>query len=281
MVGPYEVVRDQPVGEGFEYPIASSDTGDGVAGCASFARGFGGDPQESMDFVKIPPEIKMNMYSLYRPAKLEEGKKYPIITWGNGTCALPESYGVLLKHWASHGFFVVAANSRQVGQNSVMTKALDWAFAANMDPKSPYYQKIDTDRVGASGHSQGSGATVTAARDARIKTVVLFNGGASASKPFFSVSGDRDVVGLSVSSMRSAVNSATKAAWIWYHMVPERGSGDGHLTLITEPERVVGPSTAFFKAVLLEDADAKTWFNGTSCKLCGMNEKFEFGSKGI
>jgi hypothetical protein len=281
MMGPYKVIRDQPVGEGFEYPIASSDTGDGVAGCADFAAGFGGDAMESMDFVKIPPDLKMNMYSLYRPETLEDGKKYPIITWGNGTCALPEGYGTLLKHWASHGFFVVAANSRQVGSNSVMTKALDWAFAANKDSSSPYFGKIDTDRVAAAGHSQGGMATITAARDSRVKTVIIFNGGASATKPYFAISGDRDIPFATISSLKSSLTSATKAAWLWYHMVPERGQYDGHLTLITEPERVVGPSTAFFKSVLQDDADAKTWFEGTSCKLCGMTTMFEFGQKGI
>ena len=280
MMGPYEVMRDQPVGEGFEYPIASSDTGDGVAGCQSFARGFGGDPMESDKFIMIPPDLKMNMYSLYRPAKLEEGKKYPIITWGNGTCALPEGYGTLLKHWASHGFFVIAANSRQVGRNSVMTKALDWAFAANMDEKGPYFGKIDTDKVGAAGHSQGGGAAIAAARDARVKTVIIFNGGTTATKPFFSISGDRDIVGA-ISGLKNGVQAAPKAAWLWYHMVPMRGSADGHLTLITEPERVVGPSTAWFKYLLLNDMDSKDWLVGPMCKLCGMDASFEYGQKGL
>lgn len=276
-----EVIVDQPVGVGFEYPIASSDRGDGVAGCASFAGGFGGDPAETNKFITIPPDLKMNMYSLYRPKTLEEGKKYPIVTWGNGTCALPEGYGTLLKHIASHGIFVVAANSRQVGQNSVMTKALDWAFAANMDMSSPYFGRIDTDKVGAAGHSQGGLATITAASDRRIKTVIIFNGGASASKPFLTISGDRDLPFTTLSGMKSAVNSAQKAAWIWYHMIPQRGSSDGHLTLITEPLRVVGPSITWFKATLENDAEAKTWFNGAMCKLCGQDAMFEFGSKGI
>ena len=279
--GPHEVMRDQPVGEGFEYPIASSDTGDGVAGCQSFAGGFGGDASETSKFITIPPDLKMNMYSLYRPAQLEEGKKYPIVTWGNGTCALPEGYGTLLKHIASYGIFVVAANSRQVGQNSVMTKALDWAFAANKDPKSPYYQRIDTDKVGAAGHSQGGAATTSAASDSRIKTVIIYNGGASAPKPFFTISGDRDLPFTSLSGMKSAVSSANKAAWLWYHMVPERGSFDGHLTLITQPERVVAPSAAWFKYIFDNDADAKEWLVGGSCKLCGMEDSFEYGQHGL
>jgi hypothetical protein len=194
---------------------------------------------------------------------------------------MPESYGVLLKHLASHGFFVIAANTRQIARNSIMTKALDWAFKANKDSSSPYFGKIDEDKVGAAGHSQGGMATISAASDSRIKTVIIFNGGSSASKPFLAISGDRDILGLSASSLKSAAMRAPKAAWLWYHMVPQRGNADGHLTLITEPERVVGPSTAFFKYVLQNDADAKAWLVGPSCKLCGMDASFEYGENGL
>jgi hypothetical protein len=279
-VGPYEIVQEQ-VGTGFEYAIASSDTGDGVAGCSSFSMSFGGDPMESMDFIKLPSTLKMNMYSLYRPKELEAGRKYPVLTWGNGTCAHPENYHELLAHLASHGFFVVAANSRQVGSNGVMTKALDWAFAANKDPMSPYFEHIDTDKVGAFGHSQGGGATITAASDARVKVVIIFNGGSSAPKPFLTISGDRDLPLTSLSAMKSAVSSATKGAYLFYHMVPERGSYDGHLTLITQPERVIGPSAAWFKYTLLNDPDAKAWLVGSDCKLCGKTQDIEFGQHGL
>ena len=37
--------------------------------------------------------------------------------------------------------------------------------------------KIDTDKVGAMGHSQGGGATIAAARDPRIKAIIVFNSG--------------------------------------------------------------------------------------------------------
>lgn len=279
-LGPYEVQLDQPVGEGFGVPVASSDTGDGVAGCKSFAESFGSDPADTMALIELPPDLRMDLYSLYRPATLEEGKKYPLITWGNGTCAKPEGYRTLLRHVASHGFFVIAANSRQVGQNSPMTKALDWAAAANDDPTSPYYGKIDLDKIGAMGHSQGGIATTAAARDKRVKAVIIWNGGASATKPFLAVSGDRDIAG-SLSSYERGTRGATKGAYLWYHMVPGDGAADGHLTLMVEPERVVGPATAWFRYLLQEDPISRDWFVGDDCKLCKTPDAFEFGQKGL
>ena len=81
----------------------------------------------------------------------------PVITWGNGTCAQPEGYGSLLRYIASYGYFIVAANSREVGTGGPLTKGLDFAQAANKDPSSPYYGHLDMTKVGVMGHSQGAG----------------------------------------------------------------------------------------------------------------------------
>jgi len=176
---------------------------------------------------------------------------------------------------------VFAANSRWVGGNSAMTKALDFAFAANQDSASPMVGLLDTAKVGAMGHSQGSGATVTAARDARVKAAILFNGGTSASKPFFSVSGDMDIGNPTAASYRSGMNGAPKAAFIFFHKVPDTGSVSGHLTLMTQPERVIEPSVGFWNLVFRDDPKARALFVGTSCGLCNRSDDFEFGSKGF
>ncbi len=280
--GPYPVIVEKNVGTGFEAPIASGDQGDGVAGCLSFASGFGGDEyaDQTEEFVRIPDDLDMALYSMYRPEALEEGKKYSLITWGNGTCALPSGYGTLLEHFASYGFLVVAGHSRWVGTTGVMTRALDWAFAANDDPASPYYQKIDTEKVGAAGHSQGSMATTAASRDARVKAVILYNGGTSASKPFFAVSGDEDLFG-SIGSYQSAVARTPQSAYIWYHDISTEGSFAGHLTLMIHPERVVGPSVAWFLMMLENDVEAREYFlslEGGGCTACG---NYEAGQNGL
>jgi hypothetical protein len=277
-LGPYGAQMDVNVGQGFENAVASGDSSPTT--CRLFAASFGED-QESTDRLLDTGDLNFALYTVYRPAHWVEGEKYPIITWGNGTCAQPEGYGALLRYVASYGYFVVAANSRWVGSGAAQRKALDFAFAANDDPESPYYQKLDTDKVGAMGHSQGGQGTAQAAKDARIKTAILFNGGTAADKPFMAVSGDYDIGGQSVSSYSSAVLRAPKAAYLWYHMVPMTGSASGHLTLMTQPERVAGPTVAWMDFLLRNDAEAREWFVGSDCKLCNNKAEFEFGQKGL
>lgn len=279
-LGPYGAVMETNVGQGFETTVAAGDMN--TATCELFAASFGEDPAATMELLDTM-DLDFALYTVYRPANWVEGETYPIITWGNGTCAQPEGYGALLRHVASHGFFVIAANSRWVGSNGAMTKALDYAFAANEDPDSPYYQKLDTTKVGAMGHSQGSGATATAASDPRVQVVILFNGGSSASKPFLSVSGDRDIGSPTAASLRSGMEGASvsKAAFLFYHMIPGTGGLSGHLTLMTEPERVVDATSGWWKYMLNGDSTARELFVGDSCGLCGQDADFEYGQKGL
>jgi pimeloyl-ACP methyl ester carboxylesterase len=158
---------------------------------------------------------------------------------------------------------------------------LDFAFKSNDDPASPYYHKLDTTKVAAMGHSQGGSATVTVASDARVKTVILFNGGSSPSKPYLTISGDRDIGSRTAGDLKTEVNRATKAAFLFYHMVPGSGSSDGHLTLMIQPERVIMPTVAWLRYLLNDDAASKDYFVGTTCKLCGHDAEYEFGQKGL
>jgi pimeloyl-ACP methyl ester carboxylesterase len=165
-----------------------------------------------------------------------------------------------------------------------MVRALDFAFAANEDETSPYYHKLDTTQVAALGHSQGGAATIATADDKRVTAAIIYNGGKSASKPFLTISADRDIPGIGASSgadLKPGVDAAPKAAFIFYHMVPMTGQYDGHLTLMLQPERVGDPSIKFLDLLLKQDATAKEWFVGANCKLCNMAANLEFGEHGL
>lgn len=273
-------VMEANVGIGFETDLAAGDA-DGGATCSGFALIFGQDAETTATLLDTM-DLDFALFTVYRPAILEEGKKYPLLTWGNGTCAQPEGYGTLLRYVASEGFIVVAANSRWVGGNEAMTKALDFMFAANEDESSPYYGLIDTDKVGAMGHSQGSGATRAASSDERIKSVILFNGGTSANKPFLAISGDRDIGMPTVDSYATGADGADQpGAYLFFHEVPKSGNLDGHLTLMTQPERVTDLTVNWFRYTLEDDADAKAQFVGDDCGLCGEMDAFEYGANSM
>jgi hypothetical protein len=293
-LGPYGAQADPNVGQGFENTVQSSDQPPQPGGtCQLFASSFG----EPADITNMLLRTSMNgitidfsLYSVYRPANWPSGP-VPVITWGNGTCAQPEGYGALLRYVASYGYFIVAANSRQVGTKNAdgsepMLKALDFAAAANADPNSPYYKKLDMTKIGAMGHSQGGGATVTAAMDSRINTVFIFNGGLSAVKPFVAVSGDQDILGTNPSQMASAVDGASvPGAWFYYHHPIGQGGLRGHLVLMLTPERVDDQAASWFELQFRNDSAARAKFVGSSCGFCGndmdSSNPYAYGEHGL
>ena len=267
--GPYGVKSKYNIGKMFN----NGGNWD-AAGCSLFIDSFGADPKGSAD-LKMVHDLDFGLYSVFYPGCMPEGQKFPVITWGNGTCAMPEGYGPLLRYVASFGYIVIAANNVQVGAGTPMLKALDAIFAEGKDAMSEFYQHVDEEKVGAMGHSQGGGATVSAASDPRIKAVIIWNGGTSAPKPFLAVSGDRDLGG-GASSLRNPAEAAPRpAAWLFYHQIPAAVDGSttgqlapGHLTLMMEPERVQKVAANWWEMMFRSDAEAKKMFVGADCGIC-------------
>jgi hypothetical protein len=214
---------------------------------------------------------------VYRPAVLgENGLTHPVIIWGNGTFAFPAIYTGVLSHLASHGFIVAAANTSNAGDGSQMLACLDDVIAANGTAGSPFFQRVDTARVGASGHSQGGGGTIMAGRDARVRATAPLQpyigwiplGGAFSRAaigqqrgPMFLVSGSLDAIALPVLHQRPVYDGVNQPVF-WgtrsgaTHFEPLGGAGDYR-----------GPVTAWFRAWLMGDADAAEVF-GQPCSLC-------------
>ncbi|MCP4225203.1 MAG: alpha/beta hydrolase, partial [Actinomycetia bacterium] len=109
--------------------------------------------------------------TLFRPEILgEEGRKHPIILWGNGTTGFPAAYGPGLTHWASHGFVVAAANTGSAGTGEEMLACLEYLATEDTAPGSDYEGRLDLLRVGASGHSQGGGGALMAGANPSVVT---------------------------------------------------------------------------------------------------------------
>ena len=287
--GPLGAIMDENVGKGFE----NTDPAD-YSTCGNFAALFNEPADRTAQLLDVGMQpcnatapntgscIDFKLYAAYRPATWPAGK-IPVISWANGTCAQPEGYGILLRYVASYGFFIIAANSRETGTGKEALHALDFAKAANDDPSSPYYGHLDLSKVGVMGHSQGGGATVAAAADSRVQSIIIFNANTSGPKPFLAVSGDLDVTGSTAASMAAAVNGAPKGAYLYYHN-PQGAATDsarGHLVLMLTPERVAPATLAWWQMMMNGDATAKNMFVGTSCGLCGSATDYAFGEHGL
>ena len=136
---------------------------------------------------------------VYRPKDLSKVApgKLGIVAWGNGACA-PDGAGARLHlaEIASHGYVAVAPGGIHSGPGStplpprpegegfrLQTTAADvkagmeWALAENARPDSPYYGKIDPNKIAVAGFSCGGLQALSLASDPRVKAVIIENSG--------------------------------------------------------------------------------------------------------
>lgn len=259
--GPYDVTVEENVGEAFRNAVD-----DDTARCTSFIGAIDPNSPVAMELTTYPADLDRQLYTLLRPARLEEGKKYPVITWGNGTCAQPRLYVELLTHLASHGFIVIATNWRWVAGGIEMQRGLDFVLSENENAESPLFGKVDTAMLGASGHSQGSGATITVGADPRIVATVPIQGAGAAGVaalhgPTFLIAGELDVL-VTPASIEAAFAAATVPA------VYGISVGQDHLMPGLDPTPILEAVTGWFRTHLAADETARALFYGAECRLC-------------
>ncbi|MCA2223964.1 alpha/beta hydrolase family protein [Nonomuraea aurantiaca] len=216
-------------------------------------------------------------YKLYYPADLGAGGvKHPIITWGNGTNAVPTQYSGLLNQLASWGFAVVASTDTTTGTGSEMIAAAQYLIARNTDSSSVFYGKLDVTKVGAVGHSQGAGGSVNTATKSGglIDTVVPI----ALPAPIWVSSGDKFYVDqltcpvLFVSGANDTLISPNSALQTYYGQVPGAAAkaqlkGADHNTIQGTGGGFLGYVTAWLMYQLQGDTYARGAFAGTTPEL--------------
>jgi hypothetical protein len=120
-------------------------------------------------------------------SKFDAKNPLPILVWGNGACAnSPFEHMNFLNEIASNGFIVLATGNipmtdewykGPMSRSEQQIESIDWAFAQNADPKSPYYQKLDVKNICVAGMSCGGLQTLFNCADPRIKAIMICNSG--------------------------------------------------------------------------------------------------------
>jgi hypothetical protein len=109
-----------------------------------------------------------------------DGIKHPIFIFGPGGGTDPPYYDRMGMHWdhyTSYGFVVYIAPMSSFSSTAALDDGLTWVIAQNDDSASPLYQKLDTTKVGAAGHSQGSVMVFNFMPDERVTTTIHISGG--------------------------------------------------------------------------------------------------------
>lgn len=217
-------------------------------------------------------------FSLFTPADPGMGGRlHPVITWGNGTFAIPLFYFDFLDHLASHGFVVIASNDLFTGSGEAMLEGVDWILEQNDDPTSFLFQTIDVDSIGATGHSQGGGGTINAGNDPRIvctAPIQAVPGNVDGLQgPMFAVAGEADTI-VPAEGIALGIYLPSPVPSIFGVL-----DGATHFEPLGDAGRYRGYLTAWFAACLEEDQFARGAFVG-DCSLCDNPDWLVFRKEG-
>jgi Chlorophyllase enzyme len=201
--------------------------------------------------------------SFYFPSELgtQGCGTHPVIIWGNGTFTVPWFYDGLLRHWASHGFIVAAANTSNAGSGQEMLQGISTLEQANRNPSSPFNGHVDLDNIGASGHSQGAAGALRAANDPRVKTVFHIQGMGTAANVESALYLAGDQFTSQMEQGYNATNPSIPAAFADLANV-------NHLTTLGNAGPYRQVSTAWARWTLMGDTNAAGQFQGPNCGYC-------------
>jgi hypothetical protein len=215
---------------------------------------------------------KVGTNTYFHPTTMgQSGEKHPVILWGNGTSVTPDCYVVLLTHWASYGFIAAAANTTNSGSGQEMLAGLDYLTTANRTPGNKFNGVVDLANVGTSGHSQGGGGSIAAARDPRVKTMMPIEGAGGGATTRASgitalvLAGDADTL-VGTTGPTSFFNGLR----IPGALAIARGAS--HFTVNNAAFRPATTAWALWQ--LKGDQTAKAQFVGPNCGLCSPSGGF-------
>ncbi len=97
---------------------------------------------------------------------------FPLVVMVNGTGLKALDYAPVFEHLASWGFILIGNDDPSAWNGRSALASLDIALQHNEDKSSPLYHRIDLQRMGVAGHSQGAiGAINAASAEKRFKVL--------------------------------------------------------------------------------------------------------------
>ncbi len=202
-------------------------------------------------------------FTIFHPRQMDGS--HPIITWGNGTEAPTNSYWGLLMHLASWGFVVIASDSMWTRSGEEMVMGVNYLLRQNRLPRSIFYRKLDPERIGTAGHSQGGGGAINAAIDPRVKCALPIapaQGDIEQVKcPIFLIAGTEDSIVPADFVLSTSFYSATAPTILGI------AEGMGHFDFLGNFGKAREYITAWFMYQLKDDVVASQYFIGI-CEMC-------------
>lgn len=198
---------------------------------------------------------------VYYPASIADNGPYPVIAWANGTGCPTGSYVLLIEEFVKGGYIVVADSTVMSGDGKAQISSIDYIIEKNSDPNSFLYGKVNVDKIGAAGHSQGGRSVTNASKaDSRIKAAVNIAGSPlgderkNINTPTLYLTGSADLIVPSSMWVKPAYDGTVGMAA--YASL----KGGVHTTCMADPKKISGYAVGWFDAVLKGDNEKLSWF---------------------
>lgn len=227
-----------------------------------------------VEYKSCDREIKK--FEIWYPKDLlEKNKKYPLIVMANGTGVPAKRYKAIFHHLASWGFVVIGNEDNMSWEGRTSSISLDYMLKLNKDESSIFYRKIDTKKVGISGHSQGGIAAINALNYENGKYYQsLYTASCPVSRlsdvlkwrydiklihiPYFMTAGTGRVDAKIIAPFVS-LESVFRKIENGKLTVMARRKGSGHKNMVPQADSYM---TAWFLYTLMSDQEAEKVFGG-------------------
>ncbi len=214
-----------------------------------------------------------NASTLFHPEEFApEEAPNPIIVWGNGGGTSPDWY-TMLPHLATHGFVVIAPNNTIV-TGPELRAAVEWLIEQNEDSSSDFYNKLDPEKVGAMGYSNGSLAVYAMLEDPdrpELVTTVHVSGGIWVGQPHDAILLEPGPTAYFCDGADTKDNCDSDYDVVEVPVFYGTLLDDAvHISIPFPPysERVAGAATAWFRWHLMGQDHLESAFVGEDCELC-------------
>jgi hypothetical protein len=126
---------------------------------------YSADGQYAVDVYEQESEEEIiKLFQVYYPVELNTSdKRWPVVIMANGTGTPARKYKAIFKHLASWGFIVIGNQDEWAWNGNSANLSQAFISAENENPQSIFYQKVDMENIGLTGHSQGGMSVYTAA----------------------------------------------------------------------------------------------------------------------
>lgn len=119
---------------------------------------------KEIENTEVKNKTEITAYKIWYPAELENSSaKYPAVVCLNGSGCTYADSEIQYKHLASWGFVVIGNDQQMAISGKSGLESVDILKELNSTPESPLYKKINLNKIGLQGGSQGGSGAIHAA----------------------------------------------------------------------------------------------------------------------